>query len=114
MSVNPFSDPTHYFHRYLYEISDYKACLKMAKVASSAYNDKETLLYANISCVTGLVFYDLNNLVESRKSLETTLHLCETLLPLDDIQTVSSHCAIEDPISSHDKLRPQYSIILDT
>jgi hypothetical protein len=67
------------------EVGDYEFCARLVETASSACDDKSSLLYAELLNIAGARFYELNRLSDCRKAWEVTLRIRKERLPHDHI-----------------------------
>jgi hypothetical protein len=97
---------------YVYEVSDYDLCLRLVDIAGAACEDTESLQYATLCNTVGGAYYELNQLLNCRKSWETCLQIREAKLPAGNLEVRYDH--IKNPsilsLSSYGLLIPdQYS-----
>ena len=71
-------------HRYLHELGDYDVSGRVLETAISAYDDKDSLLYADLRSISGSRFYDLNLLSDCRKAWDEVLRIRKAFLPEQD------------------------------
>ncbi|KAL2064599.1 hypothetical protein VTL71DRAFT_3736 [Oculimacula yallundae] len=69
---------------YLYESGEYTTTALVSKTGLRAANDKESMVYAELLLIDGCHHYDMNELVDCRKSWERSLRVREKILVATD------------------------------
>jgi tetratricopeptide (TPR) repeat protein len=70
--------------RYLYELGDYEISSRILSTATSACDDKTSLIYAELRNTAGAAYFELNLLSDCRMAWEECIAIRTKQLPHDD------------------------------